>query len=284
MKKYTLRNDEAELLYEESIEHNTTEELISLLKDKRIIKYRTKTVRAGKQSYVEIYPIWRTYDGLRQARSGNTRIAQVKLNDKNAKKHAVYIVNQNFTDENFWATFTYRDEDLPTTREEAEKRLRKFLRALRDKAKKKYGIKFKCFYVTEHEADPKKGKIRCHHHLITNYPDRDELESLWKYGGRNQVRRLVADEYGYEGLVLYLLKGNKKGRRYGVTRGMEKYKVSVADGKITRGRAMKLALGEIDGREFFEKNYPNFRLNDIKVSFSDVVSGVYICVRMHRGG
>ena len=108
--------------------------------------------------------------------------------------------------------------------------------------------------------------------------------SLWKYGGRNQVRRLVADEYGYEGLVLYLLKGNKKGRRYGVTRGMEKYKVSVADGKITRGRAMKLALGDIDGREFFEKNYPNFRLNDIKVSFSDVVSGVYICVRMHRGG
>ncbi len=283
MKKYTLKNEEQELFYE-SIEHNTQEEAIAALKDKRIVKYRTKTVRAGKQVYVEVFPIWKTYDGLRKARSVNSRNAQVKLNDKNAKKHAVRLVNQNFTDEDFWATFTYLDKYLPKTREEAEKNLRKFIRALRDKAKSKYGIKLKCFYVTEFETDPKKGKIRCHHHLITNYPNRDELESTWKYGGRNNVRRLSADEYGYEGLVLYLLKGEKKGRRYGVTRGMEKYKVTVADGKITRGRAMKIALGDIDGREFFEKNYPDFLMSDIKVRFSDVVSGVYICVRMHRGG
>lgn len=283
MKKYTLKKEEPEILYEEGIEQNSQSELISLLKDKRIVKYRTKTVRAGKQVYVEIYPVWRTYDGVRAARNKCERNAQEKLNDKNAKKHAVRLVNQNFTDEDFWATFTYNSSYLPSNREDAEKNLRAFIRVLRNKAAKKYGVKLKCFYVTEYESDEKKGKIRCHHHLITNYPDRDELEALWKYGGRNNVRKLVADEYGYEGLVTYLLKGGKNRRRYGVTRGMEKYKVSVSDGKITRGRAMKLALGEESGREFFEKKYPACRLSDMKVRFSNVVSGVYICVRMRRG-
>ena len=283
MKKYTLKKEEPELLYRESIENNTQEEAIALLKDKRVVKYRTKTVKAGKQVYVEIYPIWRTYEGIRRARQKNERTAQEKLNDKNAKKHAVRLVNQNFTDDDYWATFTYNSASLPTTREEAEKNLRSFIRVLRNKAAKKYGIKLKCFYVTEYEGDETKGQIRWHHHLIINYPNRDELESLWKFGGRNSVRKLLADEFGYEGLVTYLLKGKRKGRRYGVTRGMEKYKTTVADGKITRGRAMKLVFGEANGREFFEKNYPGYRLSDMAVKFSNTVSGVYICVRMRRG-
>ena len=119
MKKYTLKKEEPEILYEEGIEHNSQSELISLLKDKRIVKYRTKTVRAGKQVYVEIYPVWRTYDGVRAARNKCERSAQSKLNDKNAKKHAVRLVNQNFTDEDFWATFTYNSSYLPSNREDA---------------------------------------------------------------------------------------------------------------------------------------------------------------------
>ena len=111
----------------------------------------------------------------------------------------------------------------------------------------------------------------------------DELEALWKHGGRTQVRRLSADEYGYEGLVRYLMKEKKKnGKRYGVTRGMSKYSVSVSDGKITRGRASKLVFGDISAKDFFEKNYPKYDFSDVEIKMAEdeYISGVYIYARL----
>lgn len=281
-REYIATETEIERSYEDSIERNTQEELFELLKDKRVVRYRTKTIKAGKQAYVSIYPVFSNYETVSRIRKSKTRKAQETLNASNSLKHAICLVNQNFQDGDLWATFTYAK--MPENVELAKKDLRNFIRRLRYYAEKKYDLELKCFYVTEYENDERKGKVRCHHHLITNFPNMDEMESVWRYGGRTQVRKLYADEYGYEGLVRYLLKTGKKegSKRYGVTRGMQRYSVTIAEGKISRKKASEIVFGEIDAKEFFEKNYKKYLFLDETIRICDdrFVPGVYIYARL----
>lgn len=274
---------EYESLY--TVHEDTVEEKIENLRDSNISKYRVKTIWSGDMLEVEAYPLFKTPINRKRAKKSNTSTeSQKRLNDRNTIKHVTRLVHVNFTEKDLWTTWTYKNENLPTDHKEAKKDMTNFIRRLRywlskQEAYKDFELKY--VYVTEVDEDK---KVRVHHHMITNFPDRDVMEDLWNGGGRSQTRRLQPDDMGFEGLVRYILKEkrSKKTKRYTISRNMDQPDITIADSRMTRKRSERLAREEVSAQEVFEKWYPNYSFNDMEVKFSDFVSGAYIYVRMKR--
>lgn len=263
---------------------DTVEEKIERLRDKNITKYRVKTIRSGEMLECEIYPLWNAPKAKRKKKEKTERLAQSKLNDKNAKKHLIRLVNTNFTKEDIWITLTYQNGKLPSTFEDAKKNMQNYIRRLKRYIKKHKLPELKYIYVTEYQDASAKKKKRIHHHMILNFRDRDKAEELWNGGGRTQSRRLQPDEFGLEGLTRYITKDKNEDtmKRYTPSRNLTEPTITVADSKITRRKAEKIATNENDAQPLFEKLYPNYQFNDMQVKYSPYNSGAYIYVRMKQ--
>ena len=265
-------------------ETETPEERIeNLIRNKNIFRYRVKTIRAGEMLDCEIFPIWNTRAEVRQAKAHKSRKAQERLNIENRKKKITRYGNENFTKADCWGTFTYDDEHLPATPEQARRDIRNLIRRMKRKAKKE-GIKnFKYIYVTEGKKRSKKngGGIRYHHHIVfTGGMDRDEVEQMWEGGARREVHRLQPDKFGITGLARYIGKKAKGKLYWGHSTNLDLPKESAADHKVSKRKAYKIAIDEHEARRIFEKLYEGYKFLDVKPLFSEYVSGVYLYVRM----
>lgn len=260
---------------------DTKEEQIEALRDKDIKKYRVKTIKSGDMLECEIYPIWNTNKGgKRKDKKKPSKDSQKNLNDKNTKKNVIRLTNTNFTKEDIWATFTYDKEHLPSDPEQAQKDMQNYLRRLKRLIKKNDLPDLKYIYVTEYEEDEKKGKKRVHHHIVMNFRDRDIAEEIWDKGGRTHSRRLQPDDYGLEGLARYITKDPKNSKRYCSSKNLDKPIISVADSKLTKRKAEKIAKDENLAGEIFQKLYKGYTFKDIAIRYSEFVSGAYLYVRM----
>ena len=262
---------------------DTNDDRLQLLGDKNIVKYRTKTIKSGDVVECEVYPIWNSKASLSRApKSKKSRPAQKNLNDKNALKYVIRLVNANFTDKDIWGTFTYETRKLPKTVEDADKSFGNFIRRLKYYADKHGFPPVKYVYWTEFESDEKKGKHRVHHHIITNFPDRDVAEKLWRNGARTQTRRLQADESGYEGAVRYCMKDPKGTKKYKASKNLQKPIVTIADTKFTRRKVERIVRGEENSIDIFEKLYPGYDMIHYEHKLSEYVTGAYLYVKMSR--
>lgn len=137
--------------------------------------------------------------------------ARESLNAKLSWQKLMLTLAANFLPADLVLTLTYRDEDLPNRREEADKRLTKLIRDLRAH-RKKSGIPF--IYVRVTEGYHSGGRL--HHHLIINATgqDIDIIRKLWEKNGDN----IDAEDFGVDGAerwAKYLTKEpREKGRRY----------------------------------------------------------------------
>lgn len=115
-------------------------------------------------------------------------------------KGFIRLLNKNFGRGDTWATLTYSKERVPENAEQAKVNMDNFILKLEGwmKEKKVKGI------LSYAHAISFNGE-RTHHHMITNFRDREVLESLWSGGGRTSARRLN-EELGHEELVRYMLK------------------------------------------------------------------------------
>ncbi len=262
---------------------NTPDEISSLLEDRHIIKYRTKTIKSGNVLECEVYPVWDTRASLSRARkTRESRESQKTLNKKNALKNLIRLINTNFTDKDIWGTFTYDEQHLPATEEFAKKEMSKFARRLKYYAEKHNFPPLKYIYVTEYEDDEKKGKKRVHHHIVTNFPDRDVAESLWRNGARTQTRRLQADESGYEGMTRYILKDPRGIKSYVTSKNLQKPQITIADYKITRKKVNQIARGDISARSTLERIYQGYEYIKHECRFSEYVSGAYMYAKLTK--
>ena len=278
MAKYSLdgKYDDLDELYEQS------ELDAELIEDKHIITYRTKTIKSGKVLECEIYPVWDTSKATARARKfRESRKAQKKLNATNATKNVIRLINTNFTDADIWGTFTYETKKLPATVELAQKEFAKFIRRLKYYAARNGFPPLKYVYVTEFEENEEKGKKRVHHHIVTNFPDRDIAERLWRNGARTQTRRLQADESGYEGLCRYIMKDPRGTKRYVTSKNLKKPSVSVSDCKFTRRKIRRIVNGDANPQAVFEKAYKGrYRFTAFTVKTSEYTTGVYLYAKM----
>ena len=245
--------------------------------------YREKKIISGQMVEVEIYPISLKEKNLPRKKKAKESPPKLKnLNDKNAKKHFIRIVNTNFTDKDIVIHLTYSNDKLPKTLDEAKRDAANFIRRLNHYRKKNNLPAMKYIIVTEyHEPDTndKRKRIRIHHHIILSGMDRDIAESFWGKGRAN-ADRLQSDEFGFEGLARYLCKDPQGYKRWTQSKNIEQpdYKPP-NDNKYSRRKVQEMARNS-DDREMFEKKYPKFIFNDCRVEVNPVTGLTSLYIRM----
>ncbi|MCL2350590.1 MAG: hypothetical protein FWC67_03810, partial [Defluviitaleaceae bacterium] len=205
MSQFVRKYEEIFNVYQISIDDH-----LEALRDRGILKYRTKFIKSGDFLEIDIYPIWRRG---RRGRSGAqqmpkpSRVAQERLNHRNRARRVARLLHCNFAKGDLWATLTYDDAHLPADDAAAQRDIQNYIRRLRAFGKKQGGAQeLKYIYVTE------RGKGRVHHHIIMNFADREAAERLWGKGARGQTRRIAPDDFGLEGLANYITK--EKGQKH----------------------------------------------------------------------
>ena len=150
-------------------------------------------------------------DKQRAAKSQISSPARESLNARTSWQKLMMVLACNFSPGDLVVTLTYRDQDLPKTREDADKKLTAFLRRLRAVRK---ADQEDLRYIRVTEGYHTGGRL--HHHLIVNSTgdDYELIAKLWEKNGDNlEYQRLGSD--GYSAWAQYLTKEPRtQGRRH----------------------------------------------------------------------
>ncbi|MBE5803327.1 MAG: hypothetical protein E7316_02335 [Clostridiales bacterium] len=242
--------------------------------------YRVKTVKAGQQLDVDVYPLFgREQAGVaRRAAKRVTREAQQRINKRNAERRIVQLVNTNFTEKDIALHLTY--EDAPDY-DQCQRDVRNFLRRVK-RLRKKQGLpEMKYIYVVEDDEFGVKKRIHAHVVMSGGIP-REELEKLWARGYAN-ADRLQLNEQGLEGLARYMVKSQRNRKKWCCSRNLKEPQVRVSDCKLSNARVKRIARGlPNEAKEILRKVYPGYEYVDCEVRYSDMVDGVMIRARMRR--
>lgn len=247
--------------------------------------YATKEIRAGEQLEVEIYPEFTKRQAgeiPEEGRKEKQRQAQRNLNEKNSRKMCERTINANFGDRDIWATFTYTDEEMPETMEQAEKDMTNYIRRLNYQRKKQGMKNARYVYVTECSE-----KGRFHHHIVLDGDmSMDMVEETWKKGRRNQVRRLKKDENGLTGMANYITK-DKKGKsqkKWRASKGLKK-----PDERVNHYKFRKKDVDEVirnhnclEGKLLKWYGKEGYIFTSQEIRYNDFNGRYYIYARMRR--
>ncbi len=270
-----------ETLYDKQIEdmNEALEKEMLMLKNKCV--YATKEIEAGVMKEIEIYPEFSRAELKGNRAKKRNKEAQSNLNDKNARKHLIRLINTNFQNGDMWITLTYLDEYLPNNMEEALKNIKNFMRRINYRRKKEGLDKAKYIYITEY-AEGKKG-IRCHHHIVMDGAlPMDVIESTWKYGRRNNLRKLSMDECGLTGVANYLAKDPKGNKRWCSSTNLKQPTVRKNHYKFKKKKVQSLVKNIDSIKIEMEKTYPGYVFIDTEIRFNEYNSMFYIYTRMRR--
>lgn len=176
-------------------------------------KQRRKIIRAGRLWMAVQYSAIRGPDPLtrREARAQISSPARESLNAKLSWQKLMLSLAANFRRNDLVVTLTYRDADLPVRRDDADKRLTNFIRALRT-VRSEAGQTL--IYIRTTEGYHSGGRL--HHHLVINATgdDYEIIRDLWKKNGDNVDFEPFGDD-GPERWGKYLTKEpREKGRRH----------------------------------------------------------------------
>lgn len=249
--------------------------------------YVTKTIDSGNVREVEVYPTYLKSEIPDNWRMEKHKKIQKNLNDKNARKNLIRLINTNFTNGDYLITLTYDNENLPEDHEEAKKNMQNFLRRLSYQIKKRDLEKAKYIYVTEHSKikNKKSGEeeIRCHHHLIINscLPI-DFIESLWKFGRRNNMKKLSADESGLTGISNYLTKDPKGKKRWCCSKNLKKPIIRKSKSKFTKRRVDTMTKCQNLIKIEMERANPGYIFTDYEIYINKVNGRPYIYALMRK--
>lgn len=153
------------------------------------MKRRRKTIIAGPLVKIVEYtpPMPHDNQQTRAARHRATSAAQRVLNHKTAQGKLESKLACNFSSRDYFVTFTYRPEEEPATRKEANKQRAQYIRRLRT-ARSRRGQPLRWIMATEN----KHGAGRYHFHAVINSTggaaDIEEIISLWERGSVNISR------------------------------------------------------------------------------------------------
>lgn len=256
--------------------------------------YATKEIRAGDQLEIEIYPEFTRKEadqnGIRQIDKKKQREAQKLLNDKNSRKTFWRLAEHNFADGDFWITLVYDDTHLPGSLEEATECIGKFLRNVNGKRKRRGLPNAKYLYVTEIVSEDGEA-VRVHHHLFMDaLLDVNIVEATWKYGRRNECRRIEKDENGIAGAAEYMTKPyrHQGKRKHTKTWGRSKNLENPPEKKHHRTRKKDIDNMVRDNgyiREYVEQSprYSGYIYSNSSIYLNDHNARFYIRVRMRKG-
>ncbi|KMZ43964.1 MULTISPECIES: hypothetical protein [Bacillales] len=258
---------------------------------------REKKIYCGKQ-YMEVDIYQQTHvPSLPKGRAKKEQVSAPKqrnLNDKNAKRYFIQLVNANFGEGDLHVTVTYAQ--VPETVEEAEKEAVNYIRRISRRRKREGLPPLKYILVTEHSTGKSGEKpTRIHHHFIMNGGlDRDAVEDLWrkprKKGQKEGERigfvnadRLKPNDYGLEALSRYLMKNPNGKKRWSSSHNLEKPEYRTNDHKYTKRQVERIVKDEIDNQTFWQTKYPGWDLTECKPQYNEIMGwAIYLKLRRTR--
>ena len=246
---------------------------------------REKNIISGKMYEAEFYPVFDNGRRIpeRRKKLNTSSKEQQNLNDKNARKKIVRLVNANFGQDDIVIHGTYRDDEMPATEEECRRDIQNYIRRIKRYRKKMKLPDMKYIYVIESKVSRKTGLIRFHFHMITNQMDRDTAEKMWHHGDWTNADRLQPNEKGCEALAKYLVKNPEGGKRWAQSKNLKKPKVpKPKDGKISKKYLSRLATERIDDAHFWEKRYKGYRFIEANAMFNSFNGYWYLSVVMYK--
>ncbi len=232
----------------------------------------------GNYLDVQIYPVFTDSKpkGTRRKKAKPTSEIQQLLNERNSKRHNIYLINENFTKNDLVVHLTYDDISLPDSSEQAERDSKNFIRRIR-RALKNKGIELKYFAVYEQAPNG-----RHHHHIIISGGlTYEELVKMWQYGIA-EFSALFFDEYGVTGLTQYITKETSGKKKIMHSRNLTYPPKKQRDGKISKVKLKELCNYDIDVKEFCRKLYPGYELADMEPFYNDVNGNYYITFRLYK--
>lgn len=269
---------------------------------------REKKVDCTNYREVDIIPRTDNAEKAVKGKRGNrashkvTEPKQKDLNDKNARRYLVQLGNGNFTIGDSHVSCTYDKDHLPGTVEEAENIVGNYLRRIAYR-RNKLGLEpLKYILVTEYSYNKDGSTLkRIHHHIIMNGGlDRDHVEIMWttqrinwnkvendpkyivKQMGWVNADRLQLNENGIEGLCKYITKDPQGKKRWSSSRNLERpIERKPADTKYSKKQVENLAKSNDAGKEFFEKQFPDYNITSIEPIFYEE-TGWHIYLKMWK--
>lgn len=144
---------------------------------------REKNIISGGIFEAEFYPIFSNgrrlpATGRRKKKHCSTK-EQKNLNDKNARKKIIRLVNTNFSKNDIVIHGTYRDNEMPSCVEKCRRDIQNYIRRVKRYRKNEGLPEMKYIYVIEAKTSKKTGLVRYHFHMITNAMDRNVAETMW---------------------------------------------------------------------------------------------------------
>ena len=277
-RKFIPYNYEKEI--QNAVKQLNEQQMQELFTGAKKFEYATKTIKAGAQLDVEIYPEFtRLPVGIQKEKRDPA--AQRELNNANSRKACIRLINENFGPDDFWATFSYREGCEPESMEQAQKNIKNYLRKVNYHRKKAGLPPAKYVYVTEHESGEK--EIRCHHHIVLDGKlNRDQLEDLWTLGDRNQVRRLNLDRYGLTGLASYITKAPRGKKKWCASLGLKRPPESKSYSKFRASKVVKMAQSTAVASLEIQEKYPKYWMEDVQIKCNPQNKMLYISAKMRR--
>lgn len=269
-----------EAAFTDPIDYSNESNIEKLLQQGKVKSvYTTKTIKAGNQFEVEIYPSFTKKESTGMNLKPRSSTAQKNLNDKNARKKLERLINANFSNGDLWVTLTYDNEHLPESMKDALKNIGNYMRRINYRREKMGLSNAKYIYITEY--NPKK-KIRCHHHLIMDGAlSMDLVEKMWKFGKRNNVRRTQEDEDGgLMGLAKYLVKDPAGSKRWCSSKNLKKPVESKSYHAFRSRQVRKMVENRECVKELLEKRYKNRSLINFEIKKNEINGYFYVYARM----
>ena len=170
---------------------------------------RLTQVRAGRLVRAVLYtqPTAMDEPKARAAKAKISSAARQLLNHRASWQKCEAVMAENFESDDLWVTLSYRDAQLPATREAAVRCFNVFLGLLRAQRRAR-GEEVLYLKNVEHLTDDG-AEGRWHHHLVLNATGQDyeEIRALWSRWGDNvDFEPLLGDGQDYESRARYLCK------------------------------------------------------------------------------
>ena len=239
--------------------------------------YREKIYTCGEYLEVDIFPVFEKQRGRSKKRKPTTETQRI-LNQRNAERKLIRLLNTNFTKKDIRFDLTYSDEHYPATPEEAQRQMQNFLRRVK-RFRSKNGLP-ELKYVAVTEIGKKNARL--HHHIVMNGGvDINDLAEIWGRG-YTTAKPLQFDEYGIVGIAKYLVKEPILGKRWCASRNLEQPKAKERDGKIAQYKVKQFHDSGNDNREELERLYDGYFLADCRPSYNEINGGYYVTVRMYK--
>ena len=240
--------------------------------------YREKKLFCGEYLEIDIFPVFEYQRGRSKKRKPTSETMK-KLNQRNAERKLIRLLNTNFTKEDIRFDLTYDSDHCPDSPEDAQREMQNFLRRV-----KRYRAKHdlpELKYVAVTEVGSRGGRV--HHHIVMSGGiSINTLAEIWGRG-YTTAKPLQFDEQGLAGIAKYLLKDEPVlSKRWSASRNLEQPKVSERDGRLPKYKVKEWHDSGYDNRAEIEKAYEGYALSEVKPYYNEINGGYYLTVLMYK--